>query len=123
MTLLFSVPIPASFLRLGFLGSILALFFFITTVASCCFPHIPPGVVLVTIYFLVGLCALLGYVLVPFSSHMFHIAWVEASFEVLSVYSIEEHAIGEPAALASVPTTPTTASYSTAAASSAPINC
>ena len=74
------------------------------------------------ISFFVVICALLGYVRVPFSTHMLYFAWVEASFEVLSVYSIAERAIGAPAAAASDPNTPTTASPSSATASSAPIN-
>ena len=61
------VTILFSFLRLGLLGGLFILLLFITTVTSCSFFSIPPIVVLITIYFHVVLCALLGDVLVYFS--------------------------------------------------------
>ena len=86
---------------------------------SCYLPYIPPRAVLVTVYFLVVLCEILVDLGVFFSNHMLHLTWVEASSEVLAVHSIEEQAIGAPAASAPVLTT---ASPSTATALSAPIN-
>ena len=83
------VSIPDYFLWLGFLCDILVLFFFIDMVTSCRLIHILPRAVLVTVYFLVGVCALLGDVGVSFSAHLLHLAWAEASFEVLEVHSIE----------------------------------
>ena len=118
-----SVIIPDYCLWLGFLGRLLVIFFFIATVTTFRFLHIPTGTVLVTISLLVGLCALLGYVGVPFSTHILDLAWVEASFEFLAVYYIEEWAIGVPVSSASAPATPTTALPSTAMALSTHINC
>ena len=84
-----SVSIPASFLRLGFIGGLLVLLLFISMVTSCHLLHIPPVAVLVTIHFLVGLCALLGDGGVSLSTQPLHFAWAEASFEVLAVQSID----------------------------------
>ena len=84
-----SVPIPDSFLWLWFLDRLLVFFLFISIVTSFCFLHILPGAILVTIYFISGLCALLDCVGVSFRTHLLHPAWVEASFEVLVVYSVE----------------------------------
>ena len=69
-----------------------------------CLFYIPPKVIMFTVSFLAGLCALLGDVEVSFSDHMFHLAWVEARFEYLAVHYIEERSIGAPTALASAPT-------------------
>ena len=99
------VTIPASFLQLGILGGIFVFFFFIATVNSFCLLYIPPRSVLVTVSFIFGLCALLGDVGVSFSTHLLHTAWMEALYEVLVVYSIEECSIGAPAASSSAPTT------------------
>ena len=49
-----------------------------STATSYCFLYIPPRVVLVTVYFFVGLCALLGDVGVSLSAHLFHLTWVES---------------------------------------------
>ena len=84
------VTIHAFFLRLGPLGGILVFFFFIATVTSCCLFYISTRVVLVTVSFPVGLCEIMGYVGVSFSTYLWHTAWVEASFEFLAVNSIEE---------------------------------
>ena len=72
------VFIFASFLQLGLLGGIFVLVFFITMVIRCIFFHISPRELLVTIYFLVGLCELLGDVGIFFSAHMLHLFWVES---------------------------------------------
>ena len=97
---------PASFIRLGILGGLFVLFFFIVTATSCRLLHFPPREVLSTVSFLIGLCALLGNVGVSFSAYMLHLVCVEASFEVLGVHYIEERSIGAPAALDCEPTTP-----------------
>ena len=110
------VTVPASFLWLGIFGRLFVLFFFIAAVTSFRFLHIPTRELLVTVSFLVGLCALLGDVVFSFASHLLHIAWVEALFEVLAVHSIEEWSIGFITASAS---TPTTSLPSSATASSA----
>ena len=70
------VSVPASFLRLGIIGGIFVLLFFIAIVTSCHFLYIPPREVLVTIYFIVDLCALLVDGLVSFSAHIFYLSWV-----------------------------------------------
>ena len=54
------VSIPSSFLWFWIVVSIFVLFFFNVMVTSCRLLHFPPRVVLLTVYFLVGLCALLG---------------------------------------------------------------
>ena len=77
----------------------------------------------VTIYFLVGICTLLGDVGVSFSTYLLHLAWVEESFELLSVHSIVERSIGTLMTLASAPKNPTTAPPYAAAASSEKFNC
>ena len=64
------VLITASFLQFGLLGGLFVIFFFITTVTSCLFFYISLRALLVTIYFLVGLYALLGDVGVSFSTHL-----------------------------------------------------
>ena len=117
------VYIHVSFLQLGFLGKIFVLFFFISIVTSCDFLLIPPGAVLVTIPFLVGLCALLSDVGFSFITHLLHLAWVEVLFEVLAVHYIEEQAIGAPITSAFAPTTQTTASPSSAMSSSVNFIC
>ena len=113
------VAIPASFLKLGILGGIFFFFFFIATVTSWRFFYILYILLLVTVSFLVVLCTLLGDVGFSFSAHLLHLAWVEASFEVLAVHSIEEQDIVAPAVLAS---TLTTTSPSASVASSAAFN-
>ena len=110
---------PSSFLWFWILGGVFVLFFFIVTLTSFCLLNIPPRVVLLTVSFLVGPCALLGDVEVSFSAYMLHIVCVEASFEVLGFNSFEERSIGVPIALASAPTRP---SPSTAIASSTAFN-
>ena len=62
--------ITASFLQLGILDGIFVLFFFINTVTSCLLFYISPRALLVTIYFLVGLYALLGDLGVSFSTYL-----------------------------------------------------
>ena len=83
------------------------------------FLYIPTRAVLVTVYFLVGLCTLLGDVGVSFTAHLLHLDWMEASFEALYVHSIEERAIGAPT---TYPSATTMASSSTATALSAALN-
>ena len=92
------VAISVSCLWLGILGGILLFFFFVYIVTFFRSLYVHLRVVLATIYFLVGICALLGDVGVSFIAHLLHIAWVEASAEVIEVHSIEERAIGSPAA-------------------------
>ena len=118
-----SVSIPASFIQLGFLGGILVLLFFIATVTIRHFLHIPPGEVLATISFLVGICALLGDVGVSFRTYLLHLSWVEESFELLEVHSIGERSIGAPVNSASTPNKPTTASPYAATALSKEFKC
>ena len=113
------ISVPSSFLWFWIVVGIFVLFFLIVRVTSCRLLNIPPREVLPTVYFLVGLCALLGDVEVSFSAYMLHIVCVEASFEVLGVNSFEERSIGVPIALASAPTRP---SPSTAIASSTAFN-
>ena len=83
------VAIRAYFLRLEILGRPLAFFLFITMVTSCCFLYIPRRAIFVTVSFTVGLCVLLGDVGVCLRSHVLHLIWVEAQFEVLEIHSIE----------------------------------
>ena len=116
------VTIPASSIQLGILGGIFLLLFFIATVTSCRLLYIPPRAVIVTISFLFGLCSLLGDVGVSFSTHLFHLAWVEASSEILAVHSIEEQSIGAHADYPYATTTASPSPYSTLASSMA-FNC
>ena len=114
------VSVPASFLQLGILGGISVLFLLVPSVTSFRFLYIPPILVLVTVSFIVGICAILGDVGVPFSAHLLRLALVEASFELLAVHSIGEQVIGAPAESASVATT---TSPSTTRVFSVDFNC
>ena len=113
------VLITVSFLQLGLLGGIFLLFFLVTTVTSCLFFYIYPRSLLVTIYFLVGLYALLVDVGVSFSTHL---CGLKSSFEVLEVHSIKERSIGAPAA-SSMASDLTTVSPSATTALSKAFNC
>ena len=88
------VFISALFLQLGLLCGPVVFFFFIAMVTSFLFLYIYPRVLLVTVSFLFGLCALLGDVGVSFSVHLTYLSWVETLFGVLEVHSIEEQSIG-----------------------------
>ena len=64
------ISVPSSFLWFWIVVGIFVLFFLIVRVTSCRLLNIPPREVLPTVYFLVGLCALLGDVEVSFSAYM-----------------------------------------------------
>ena len=71
------VSITALFILLGIIGGLFTPFLFIHTVTSFRFLYIPTRAVLVTVYFLVGLYAILGDVGVSLSAYLLHLNWVE----------------------------------------------